>query len=54
MVFGLRVPYKITDTIYAEINLSAQNIVESITDLLDFYQIPQNSMIIYLREDRNA
>jgi hypothetical protein len=50
----LRAPYKITNTIYAEINLSAQNIVESIADLLDFYQIPQNSMVIYLREDRNA
>jgi hypothetical protein len=50
----LRSSAKITDTIYAEVNLSAQNIVESIADLLEFYQIPQGSMIIYLREDRNA
>jgi hypothetical protein len=32
----LRSPYKVTDTIYAEINLSAQNIVEGIVDLLEF------------------
>jgi hypothetical protein len=50
----LRSSVKITDIIYAEVNLSAQNIVESIVDLLAFYQIPQKSMIIYLREDRNA
>ncbi|MFP3043610.1 hypothetical protein LQZ19_17480 [Treponema primitia] len=50
----LRSPYLITDTIYAEINLSAQMIVESIADLLDFYQISRDEMSLYLREDRNA
>jgi hypothetical protein len=45
---------KITDSVYAEVNMSANSFVKVIKILFDFYKIPYNEIKIYLREDRNA
>jgi hypothetical protein len=45
---------EITESVYAEVNMAANNFVKVIKILLDFYKIPYNEIKIYLREDRNA
>jgi hypothetical protein len=50
----LRESNKVTDSVYAEVNMSANNFIRIIKILLDFYKISYNEMQIYLREDRNA
>jgi hypothetical protein len=50
----LRDALSIAPEIYAEANLSADSIVESIRRLLHEFGIPEAEMRIYLREDRNA
>ena len=50
----LRVGEKVNSQIYAEINMSANGIRDTITDLLKYFQIDLTSMRIYLREDRDA
>ena len=39
---------------YVEINFSANQIRNNIKDLLEYFQIDQKSMKIYLREYRDA
>lgn len=39
---------------YVEVNLSANNIRDNIISLLDHFDIPTNSLKIYLREDRDV
>jgi hypothetical protein len=46
----LRMPSKITDSVYAEVNKSANDFIRVITILLDFYKIPYDEMKIYLRD----
>jgi hypothetical protein len=50
----LRESSKVTDSVYAEVNMPANGFIKVIRILLDFYIIPHNEMQIYLREDRNA
>lgn len=50
----VRSPSKLAPNVYAEVNLSANNIRDRIRDLLKTFDIPENEMIIYLREDRDA
>jgi hypothetical protein len=50
----LRVPEKITQKTYAELNLSANYIAKQIKKLLKAYNIQEDSLIVYLRQDRNA
>jgi hypothetical protein len=50
----LRESIKITDSVYAEVNMSANRFIKVIKILLDFYEILHTEMKIYLREDRNA
>jgi hypothetical protein len=45
---------RITDSVYAEVNMSANSFIKVIKILLDFFKIPYNEMKIYLREDGNA
>lgn len=45
---------KITDSVFAEANLSANNIRDNIVKLLKTFSIPTKEMKIYLREDRDA
>jgi hypothetical protein len=45
---------EITDGIYAEVNLSANEIRKRITRLLHAFDIDPHSFVIYLREDRDA
>jgi hypothetical protein len=46
----LRESSKITDSVYAEVNKSANNFIKVIKILLDFYNIPHAEMKIYLRD----
>jgi hypothetical protein len=50
----LRGPQKCGPSIHAEMNLSANQIRDSIKRLLKTFQINQNELTIYLREDRDA
>lgn len=50
----LRISEKLSAGFYVEINLSANQIRNSIKDLLDYFGIDYRKMKIYLREDRNA
>jgi hypothetical protein len=51
---SLRFALEITDGIYAEGNLSANNIRDYIKRLLNIFGIDQQEFVIYLREDRDA
>lgn|SRR5574344_1835427 len=53
-VADLRMPGKVIDDIYAECNLSANDLAKEMRVLLGVYDINIKDMIIYLREDRNA
>ena len=50
----LRVPEKLHDGFYVEINFSANHLRDNILDLLAYFQIEPGEMKIYLREDRDA
>lgn len=50
----LRIALRITETILAEGNLSANGIRDMIVKLLEVFEIPKGEMKIYLREDRDA
>ncbi len=50
----LRTALEITNGIYAEVNLSANEIRKRITRLLVAFDIDPHSFVIYLREDRDA
>jgi len=51
---SLRSAEKVADGIYAEVNLSANNLRDNLHDILDLYGIDPQEMKIYLREDRDA
>lgn len=51
---NLRLAMKITDSVFAEANLSANNIRDNIVKLLKTFSISTKEMKIYLREDRDA
>jgi hypothetical protein len=46
----LRESTKITDSVYAEVNMAANGFIKVIKILLDFYTIPYDEMKIYLRD----
>jgi hypothetical protein len=46
----LREASKITDSVYAEVNMSANSFIKVIKLLLNFYEISYNEMKIYLRD----
>lgn len=50
----LRDPVLIARGVYAEVNLSANQIRDVMRLLLDEYEIPRQELRLYLREDRNA
>lgn len=50
----LRTPIQITDGVYAEGNLSANDIRDHIKRLLSTFGVEQQDMAIYLREDRDT
>lgn len=50
----LRSPSRVGEGIHTEINLSANGLRDVIRNMLDAYEIPRNSLQIYLREDRDA
>lgn len=50
----LRVATSVTDTIFAETNLSANMIRDSIRRLLEEFSIDPSELKLYLRQDRNA
>jgi hypothetical protein len=50
----LRIPLEIIDGVYAETNLSANDIAKRISRLLDTFGIDQRDFVIYLRQDRDA
>jgi len=50
----VRSPSKVAPNVYAEVNLSANNIRDRICELLKTFEIPENEMTIYLRQDRDA
>ena len=50
----LRSPQKCGNIIFVEMNLSANQIRDSLKRLLKTYQIPRDDLTIYLREDRDA
>jgi len=49
----LRRPLEVNDSIYAEGNLSANQIRDRIVKLLDYFGISNDEYVIYLREDRD-
>ncbi|MFH0959194.1 MAG: hypothetical protein V1897_10870, partial [Pseudomonadota bacterium] len=49
---SLRLPSFLGEGIYAEINLSANWLCNTIVQLLDHFDIPRDKMKVYLREDR--
>lgn len=49
----LRKAQPVTDGIYAETNLSANQIRDRIKKLLDYFQIDKKQFVIYLKEDRD-
>ena len=49
----LRIGQLVSDGIYAETNLSANQIRDRIKKLLKFFDIPIDSFVIYLKEDRD-
>ncbi|MEX2141214.1 MAG: hypothetical protein WD894_18255 [Pirellulales bacterium] len=50
----MRKALEIADGFYAESNLSANGIRDVIRDLLGAFDIPEENLRIYLREDRDA
>jgi hypothetical protein len=50
----LRVAAEVVPGIFAEINLSANNLRNVIRELLKIFSIPETEMTIYLRQDRDA
>jgi hypothetical protein len=50
----LRYGAEIADGIYAEVNLSANNIRDNMRRLLATFEIPEHSLKLFLREDRDA
>ncbi|MBW6492769.1 MAG: hypothetical protein K0B15_16415 [Lentimicrobium sp.] len=50
----LRVAEKLSEGFFVEVNLSANNIRNNISDLLVFFDMEPMSMKVYLREDRDA
>jgi hypothetical protein len=50
----LRVAEKIQDYFYAEVNLSANHIRNTIKQLLEYFSLDPSDMKIYLREDRDV
>jgi hypothetical protein len=50
----LRVPLKLSDEVYAEVNLSAKGLCKVIKDLLKTFDVLDSEMKIYLRQDRDA
>ena len=51
---GLRVSEKLATDFYIEVNLSANQIRNSMKDLLIHFNVNYKEMKIYLREDRDA
>jgi len=49
----LRIGQLVRDGIYAETNLSANQIRDRIQKLLDYFEIDWNKFVIYLNEDRD-
>lgn len=50
----LRVAEKIANGVYAELNLSANNIKANLIEVLKYFDIDPSEMKVYLREDRDA
>lgn len=50
----LRSASKLTDTVYAEVNLSANSLRNVMRDLLKTFGISTTDMMIYLRQDRDS
>ena len=50
----LRYAREIGMGIFAEFNLSANQIRDAIKNLLSYFKIPQEKFVVYLREDRDA
>jgi hypothetical protein len=51
---GLRSQSQLEDGLYAEINLSANGLRDTICWLLDAFAIPRDKMQVFLRQDRDA
>ena len=49
----LRLPQKLRTGFYAEVNMSANTIKNTILEILDHFDIDQSSLKVYLREDRD-
>jgi len=50
---NLRQALKITGNVYAESNLSANQIKDRVIKLLDYFEISNKEFLVYLREDRD-
>jgi hypothetical protein len=50
----LRAAIKLTDGVYGEVNLSANALRDVMRKLLKVYQIPNEDMTVFLRQDRDA
>lgn len=50
----LRAAVKLTEDVYAEVNLSANGIRDVMQKLLEVYEIPADDMTVFLRQDRDA
>jgi len=50
----LRVSSEIMEGLYAEVNFSANKIIKEIRTLLATFEIPEDSLQIFVREDRDA
>mgnify|MGYP006289597631 FL=1 len=50
----LRAAVKLTEDVYAEVNLSANGIRDVMQKLLEVYEIPAEDMTVFLRQDRDA
>jgi len=50
----LRVAQSLSAGFYAEVNMSANTIKDTLIQVLDYFSIDENTMKIYLREDRAA
>jgi hypothetical protein len=50
----MRVPYKLKNGFFIEVNLSAKSICKNIKELLEYFNIDADQLKIYLREDRDV
>lgn len=50
----LRKPVKVMNDFFVETNRNANDLMKSVIDLLNYFEIPLSNMTIYLRQDRNA